>query len=218
MADTDNGDMVIEMDLLPPRWLDIQDEVSDILAKIATQTSALEQLHQKHVLPGFDDEDVKRREEREIERLTQDITRGFQLCQKAIGRIDSMVKESKDAGGISNAEEKMAKNLKINLATRVGDASALFRKKQSAYLKSMAHFSFLNTLIILTSPHRAPSARWLLLPARPLVYTSKHSKPLRHAVTTRLRSRRLLLLRHTPASAPAAIPGPRGPRHRNSRA
>jgi syntaxin 16 len=30
----------------------------------------------------------------------------------------------------------MAKNLKINLATRVGEASALFRKKQSAYLKS----------------------------------------------------------------------------------
>lgn len=137
MADADNGDVVIEMDLLPPRWLDIQDEVSDVLAKIATQTTTLEKLHQKHVLPGFDDEEVKRKEEREIERLTQDITRGFQLCQKAIGRIDGVVKESKNTGGISNAEEKMARNLKINLATRVGDASALFRKKQSAYLKSM---------------------------------------------------------------------------------
>lgn len=145
MADTDNGDMVIEMDLLPPRWLDIQDEVNDILAKIATQTSTLEKLHQKHVLPGFEDEDVKKKEEREIERLTQDITRSFQLCQKAIVRIDGMVNESKNTGGISNAEEKMAKNLKINLATRVGDASALFRKKQSAYLKSMSFFSSLSS-------------------------------------------------------------------------
>lgn len=152
MADTDNGDMVIEMDLLPPRWLDIQDEVSDILSKITTQTSTLEKLHQKHVLPGFEDEDVKKREEREIERLTQDITRGFQLCQKAIVRIDGMVKESKNSGGISNAEEKMAKNLKINLATRVGDASTLFRKKQSAYLKSMPYFSSLTLSIILTMP------------------------------------------------------------------
>jgi len=133
----DDGDAVIEMDLLPPRWLDIQDEVTEFLADIAAQTRKLEQLHQKHVLPGFDDEDVKKREEREIEHLTQAITRQFQNCQKSIKRIDVMVRESRQTGGISNAEETMATNLKISLASRVGEVSALFRKKQSAYLKSM---------------------------------------------------------------------------------
>ena len=138
----DDGDAVIEMDLLPPRWLDIQDEVTEYLADISKQNRRLEQLHQKHVLPGFDDEDVKKREEQEIEQLTQEITRGFQSCQKAIQRIEMMVREAKQLGNISKGEETMAKNLKISLASRAGEVSAMFRKKQSAYLKSML-FSYL---------------------------------------------------------------------------
>lgn len=134
----DGGDAVIEMDVLPPRWLDVQDEVTEYLAEIAKQTRKLEQLHQKHVLPGFDDEEDKKREEREIEELTQAITRGFQKCQKAIQRIEMMVREANQQGTITNGEEIMAKNLKISLASRVGDVSAMFRKKQAAYLKSQS--------------------------------------------------------------------------------
>jgi syntaxin 16 len=133
----DDGDAVIEMDLLPPRWLDVQDEITEHLAEIAKQTRKLDQLHQKHVLPGFDDEDVKKREEREIEQLTQGITRSFQKCQQAIKRIEMMVREAKQQGNINRGEEVMAQNLKISLATRVGEVSAMFRKKQAAYLKSM---------------------------------------------------------------------------------
>ena len=131
------GDAIIEMDFLPPRWLDIQDEITDILKEIARQTSNLDQLHQKHILPGFDDEDVKRREERDIEQLTQLITRNFQKCQKSIQRIEAMVREAKRKGNLSRSEEAMARNLKISLASRVGEVSAMFRKKQSAYLKSI---------------------------------------------------------------------------------
>lgn len=132
----DDGDAVIEMDLLPPRWLDMQDEVTQHLAEIAKQTRKLDQLHQKHVLPGFDDEDIKKREEREIEQITQAITRLFQKCQQAIKRIDIMVREAKQQGSINQGEEVMARNLKISLASRVGEVSAMFRKKQAAYLKS----------------------------------------------------------------------------------
>lgn len=132
----DDGDAVIEMDLLPPRWLDVQDEITQHLADIATQTRKLDQLHQKHVLPGFDDEDVKRREERDIEHLTQAITRLFQKCQQALKRIDAMVRDAKQQGSIAQGEDVMAQNLKIALATRVGHVSAMFRKKQAAYLKS----------------------------------------------------------------------------------
>ena len=132
----DNGDAVIEMDVLPPRWLDIQDEVTEWLDTISRQMKRLEQMHQKHVLPGFDDDAVKQREEREIEALTQDITKGFQNCQKAIRRIDAMLREAQQQGGVAAGEETLAQNLKISLATRVGDVSALFRKKQTAYMKS----------------------------------------------------------------------------------
>jgi syntaxin 16 len=132
----DDGDAVIEMDLLPPRWLDVQDKITELLADIAKQTRTLDQLHQKHILPGFDDEHVKKREEHEIEQLTQAITRSFQKCQQAIKRIETMVREGKQQGSINQGEEVMARNLKISLATRVGEVSAVFRKKQSAYLKS----------------------------------------------------------------------------------
>ncbi|ROW15347.1 hypothetical protein VPNG_02357 [Cytospora leucostoma] len=137
----DDGDAVIEMDLLPPRWADTTDEVTDLLADVARKSQKLERLHQKHVLPGFDDEGAKKAEEREIERLTQEITKGFHECHKCIQRIEQMVRESKDAGTMTRAEEVMAKNIQISLAGRVQEASAGFRKKQSAYLKKLRGLS-----------------------------------------------------------------------------
>ena len=133
----DDGDAVIEMDLLPPRWVDVQEEVTELLAEIVKKSAHLDRLHQKHVLPGFDDEDVRREEEAVIERMTQDITRGFHDCQRAIQRIDTMVKDAKQQGGVSKGDQTMAKNIQISLASRVQEVSAGFRKKQSNYLKSM---------------------------------------------------------------------------------
>lgn len=132
----DNGDTVIEMDRLPPRWADISDEVADYLKEVAVKSRKLEKLHQKHVLPGFDDEDEKLQEEAEIERLTQDITKRFHLCQKSIEKIARLVKEAQVQGAGSRSEEIMAKNIQISLAGKVQEASADFRKKQSSYLKS----------------------------------------------------------------------------------
>jgi syntaxin 16 len=132
----ENGDAVIEMDLLPPRWVDIQDEVADILKEVSVKAIQLEKLHQKHVLPGFDDEAVKRQEEREIELLTQEITRGFQSCQKAIQRIEKMVKEAK-LTGLSRGDETMARNIQMGLAARVQEVSSTFRKKQNHYLNKL---------------------------------------------------------------------------------
>ena len=133
--DTD-GDAVIEMDLLPPRWVDIQDEVTELLKEIAKESAELDRLHQKHVLPGFDDDHVKKDEETVIERKTQHITRQFHDCQKAIQKIANMVNEAKQHGGLNKGDETMAKNIQISLASRVQEVSAAFRKKQSNYLKS----------------------------------------------------------------------------------
>ncbi|MCJ1308343.1 hypothetical protein MMC25_001996 [Agyrium rufum] len=141
-----DGDAIIEMDLLPPRWMDVQDEVTELLARIVEKSAQLDKLHQKHVLPGFDDEDVKKREEIAIERLTQDITRGFHECQKAIQRIEKMVKDARDGGGVSKGDETMAKNIQISLAGRVQEVSAGFRKKQSTYLKSRRSIFLLSSL------------------------------------------------------------------------
>ncbi|GAB7364347.1 hypothetical protein MBLNU230_g4890t1 [Neophaeotheca triangularis] len=134
-GDNNPNDAVIEMDLLPPRWLDIQDEVSSLLSDVQTKMKRLDSMHAKHVLPGFDDESVKTREERDISALTQEITRNFTASQRCIRRIDSLANSSNDA------ETTMARNLKISLATRVSETSSLFRKKQSAYLKKLRSLS-----------------------------------------------------------------------------
>ncbi|EEP78449.1 conserved hypothetical protein [Uncinocarpus reesii 1704] len=138
----DDGDAVIEMDLLPPRWLDVQDEVTELLRDIAHKSSQLDRLHQKHVLPSFGDEDVRREEEGVIERLTQEITRAFHSCQRNIQKIETMVRDARQAGTVSRGEETMAKNLQISMAAKVQEASASFRKKQSTYLKSTCLLQF----------------------------------------------------------------------------
>lgn len=148
----DDGDAVIEMDLLPPRWADIGDDITELLANVAKKGQELDRLHQKHVLPGFNDDETKKEEESEIERLTQDITRGFHECHRHIQRVEQMVRESKRQGTLSRAEETMAQNIQISLATRVQDASANFRKKQSTYLKSM----LLSTWPLVMSSGRTP--------------------------------------------------------------
>ena len=133
----DSGDAVIEMDLLPPRWVDIQEEVDETLKDITLKAAQLDKLHSKHVLPGFDDEHIKQQEEREIEQTTQEITRGFQECQKSIKRIERMVKEAQQAGSLTKGDEAMAANIQIALASRVQEVSATFRKKQSTYLNKL---------------------------------------------------------------------------------
>ncbi|KAI1623634.1 syntaxin 16 [Exophiala viscosa] len=147
------GDAVIEMDLLPPRWMDIQEEVNDVLKTITLKAAKLEKLHSKHVLPGFDDEAVKQQEEREIERLTTEITRSFQECQKAIKRIEIMVRDARQAGTLQKGDEVMAQNIQVALASRVQEVSATFRKKQSNYLnKQMLTLAELRALGGFESP------------------------------------------------------------------
>jgi len=101
------------------------------------KSTRLDKLHQKHLLPGFGDETIKRGEESVIEQLTQEITRGFHDCQNSIQKIEMMVRDAKQQGGVSQGDETMARNIQISLAARVQEASARFRKKQSTYLKKL---------------------------------------------------------------------------------
>ncbi|KAG6001652.1 hypothetical protein E4U21_003985 [Claviceps maximensis] len=140
LSDSDfgnDGDAVIELDVLPPRWADASDEITQLLAQVASKSQQLEELHQRHVLPKFNDDEVKKGQGAQIDRLTQQITKIFHECQRRIKRIDLLVREAKESGAISKAEETIAKNVQISLATRVQEASAGFRKKQSAYLKKL---------------------------------------------------------------------------------
>lgn len=201
------GDAAIEMDLLPPRWADVADEVAELLAAIAAQSQELERLHQKHVLPGFNDDEAKRAEEGEIERLTQQITRGFHDCHRCIKRIEQMARD----GPMSRADETMAKNIQISLATRVQEASAGFRKKQSAYLKSECGPRVPARRSLTVAQSCEAWVEWLALPTACLLlclaavadtWTLRCSSPMRTAPSHSRRYKR----RHTRSSCNPTIP------------
>ncbi|KAK9470356.1 t-SNARE [Dipodascopsis tothii] len=120
-------DVNITLTDLPPSWADISDEVNDLLALAKKKGATLDKLHQDHLLPGFDD---RSSQEIMIENLTMEITQHFRECQRLIARLGK-------APVSSDAVATMNKNMQISLATKVQDASTVFRKKQSSYLKRL---------------------------------------------------------------------------------
>lgn len=131
----DDQTISIEMDVLPPAWLDISDSVEERLAQIDTKTTRLAALHRKNALPGFDD---RTEEEELIERLTYEITNELHACQTGIKKFERVAQ-----GGSSTSEElRMSKNMKMALAVKVQTASTRFRKMQSNYLRSLRNEAF----------------------------------------------------------------------------
>lgn len=62
----------IDIPALPPRWVDVSDEVDGILNDLQPKITQLDRLHAKHLLPGFVD---RTKEERDIEKLSGEITK-----------------------------------------------------------------------------------------------------------------------------------------------
>ncbi|RGB35608.1 t-SNARE [Rhizophagus diaphanus] len=126
----ESSDHVIELTVLPPKWIDIVDEVNDDIDQIKNLLPTLESLHKKHILPGFDD---RTKEEKEIERLTDEITHLFQQCQSKIKRI-----ANESLSSIApNQERAMSKNIQTSLASKLQELSSSFRKQQASYLKKL---------------------------------------------------------------------------------
>lgn len=123
-----DGD-VIEMDMLPPSWMDISTQVESQLQGITSLIGRLAPLHKKHALPGFDDRSA---EEREIEQLTLQITQGLHRCQALVKKFEAL---SHQVDANDQALIKMCNNMKVAMAGKVQDTSAMFRKMQSSYLK-----------------------------------------------------------------------------------
>ncbi|KAK9456999.1 t-SNARE [Dipodascopsis uninucleata] len=130
IALTEIGDNPIELDILPPSWTDISDEVNQILDMIKEKSVKLDRLHQEHILPGFDD---RSQQEIKIEHLTAEITQHFRECQRLIRSLESLANQP----AVTSAQVMMSKNMQISLATKVQDLSSQFRKKQSAYLRKL---------------------------------------------------------------------------------
>lgn len=122
---TGAGDTVIEMSVLPPRWVDTTDQIDELLERVGALTRTLEPMHKKHALPGFEDRTA---EEREIERLTAQITTLFHKCSNLVKKVEQETQSGRDVDRI------MSRNVTQAIAAKVSAANGQFRKGQSAYL------------------------------------------------------------------------------------
>ncbi|CDU24637.1 related to TLG2-member of the syntaxin family of t-SNAREs [Sporisorium scitamineum] len=125
---------------LPPKWMDISDQVDQLLASIQPRMDQLSRMHERHLRPGFAD---KSSEEKQIEALVLDITKDFRRCSRLVAGLASftqhLIRESKrsDRSDVTVRQIALAQNVQTALATRVQDLSGAFRKQQTLYLKRM---------------------------------------------------------------------------------
>ncbi|KAJ3031112.1 UNVERIFIED_CONTAM: hypothetical protein HDU68_006491 [Siphonaria sp. JEL0065] len=126
----DNGEVIVEMSALPPKWVDVVEDVDEDIRKIKAKIAELEAMHKKHLLPGFADDRFN--SELNIERFTEQITNMFRIAQKKIKKIQV---ESSLATSVQSAT--FGKNIQMSLAAKLQDVSGVFRKAQSAYLNKL---------------------------------------------------------------------------------
>ncbi|KAI0823356.1 t-SNARE [Trametes gibbosa] len=149
LINPDSGHISVDAEL-PPKWVDISDQVKEILAGVEAKIVTLDKLHAKHVLPGFSDRSA---EEREIETATTEITKDFRQCQTLIQRIGSIPQHSfpPAKAGQSRHHELAAKNVQRGLAARVQELSATFRKKQRVYMEKLQGHAIKNQDLLAAS-------------------------------------------------------------------
>ncbi|TPX39456.1 hypothetical protein SeMB42_g05871 [Synchytrium endobioticum] len=124
-------EVLVELSVLPPKWIDVVEEVEEVVERIRGKLSELEALHRKHLLPGFDD---RIGEEQSIETLADSVTRMFHECQRKIKRVSN---ESQATAATSKQTAIFSKNIQTSLATKLQDLSHQFRRTQSQYLQKL---------------------------------------------------------------------------------
>ncbi|KAI9030424.1 t-SNARE [Hyaloraphidium curvatum] len=128
--DGDGATAVVEMSMLPPKWLDAVDDLEEDMTKIKELLGQLQALHKRHLMPGFDD---RGEEEREIELMTTDITNLFQSCQRRIKRIQTQSRATVGPRGSA----ALGRNVQASLAAKLQNLSGEFRQQQSSYLERL---------------------------------------------------------------------------------
>ncbi|KAF8326604.1 t-SNARE, partial [Cantharellus anzutake] len=148
-ASRSSDHVILNMDPLPPKWVDISGQVEEILNGASLKISTLEKLHTKHALPGFADRSA---EEREIERLTQEITRDFRQSQNLIQRISVSNTHAFPPTSAPSKDEKLAaKNVQRGLAAKLQELSGRFRKKQRVYMEKLQGHAIKNQDLLIAS-------------------------------------------------------------------
>ncbi|XP_023219242.1 syntaxin-16-like isoform X2 [Centruroides sculpturatus] len=127
--DVEKGITPIKDSRIPPAWVDGVEEIQYEMTKIKQKMKEISILYDKRMnRPTLDDSTA---EEREIEILTQDITRMFMHCQRLVHQIRSK------SQGSSMQDSRVNKNVVTCLVTSLQELSSTFRSAQSTYLRRL---------------------------------------------------------------------------------
>ncbi|XP_063705307.1 syntaxin-16 [Culicoides brevitarsis] len=118
-----------EMSLAPPIWIDKFEAGQFILSKIDPKMEELEVLHKRHLVRPMLSEDDS--EEKEIEEMSQEVTRLISQAHKQIDQLRSY-------GGSSVGKEKrLLDNVVISLLKCLQTVTAKYRNAQNAYMQQL---------------------------------------------------------------------------------
>uniref|UniRef100_V5EUE8 t-SNARE coiled-coil homology domain-containing protein n=1 Tax=Kalmanozyma brasiliensis (strain GHG001) TaxID=1365824 RepID=V5EUE8_KALBG len=146
------GHISLSVDELPPKWMDVSDQVDSILLAIRPRMDALSKLHEKHLRPGFAD---RSSEEKNIESLALEITKDFRRCSRLVAGLAAytqhLMREAKRTGG--EGEVTQSDLLLLEESTTHADQDILQRSKEiDEIAKSIQElatlFTDLQTLVI----------------------------------------------------------------------
>lgn len=121
----------IELDVLPPQWVDTVDEAQENIGKIKEKIAQLKKAQEKRLRQVFaPDSDVP---DRDIEMISAAIGTLFKKCEELVRAI-----QTKGADlGLTDKEYVLRQNVQRNLATQLQSLSQEFRSFQKGYVAAL---------------------------------------------------------------------------------
>lgn len=114
---------------LPPEWVDIVESIQKDLQSVRDNLRALQKLHNQRLKVKFDDDEQA---ERDIEIMTQEITRLLRKCESGVKRIATV--GNARGTNLPQQERTVRLNVMRNLATQMQSLSKQFRHAQKEFL------------------------------------------------------------------------------------
>lgn len=119
--------------LLPPRFVDLVQDIDDNLEQVERLMKQLNSLYRKNSLPGFED---KSHDEKEIEDLSYQVIQLFQKCYNVIKKLQHVFKsQTMDGKQLQRGDLIILDNMRKRYAQKIQTESNKFRVLQNNYLK-----------------------------------------------------------------------------------
>lgn len=119
---------------LPPFWVDSVQDVEVLVKEIEQKITQLDEAHKARLLvSGFRDDDTDSARDKEIDTLTNNITKKFREAEGRVKLIGT-VKGQPQTGG---EDEAVRINIQKSMATKLQQLSLSFRKSQKQYLSRL---------------------------------------------------------------------------------